>query len=240
MKILLAPAETKREGGAFPSLLNNKNLFFSCDKVIDAYENHLSHSSLDDISTWFGLKNLDECTKYKVSILNKPTKKAIERYDGVAYDAIDYPNLSENAQKFIDENVMIYSNLFGILRADDLIPDYKWKQGAILPDLNTEKYFQANLKAKLDDYLGDEVLDLSAGYYTKFYKPTASVITYKFLKDGKVVSHFAKHYRGELVKQIAQQNITNFAELMTAKFDNLTLLEIQQKGNVKTIIMQIG
>lgn len=240
MKILLAPAETKREGGAPPSLLNNKNLFFSCDKVIDAYENHLSHSSLDDISTWFGLKNLDECTKYKVSILNKPTKKAIERYDGVAYDAIDYPNLSENAQKFIDENVMIYSNLFGILRADDLIPDYKWKQGAILPDLNTEKYFQANLKAKLDDYLGDEVLDLSAGYYTKFYKPTASVITYKFLKDGKVVSHFAKHYRGELVKQIAQQNITNFAELMTAKFDNLTLLEIQQKGNVKTIIMQIG
>ena len=240
MKILLAPAETKREGGASSSLLNNKNLFFSCDKVIDAYENHLSHSSLDDISTWFGLKNLDECTKYKVSILNKPTKKAIERYDGVAYDAIDYPNLSENAQKFIDENVMIYSNLFGILRADDLIPDYKWKQGAILPDLNTEKYFQANLKAKLDDYLGDEVLDLSAGYYTKFYKPTASVITYKFLKDGKVVSHFAKHYRGELVKQIAQQNITNFAELMTAKFDNLTLLEIQQKGNVKTIIMQIG
>ncbi len=240
MKILLAPAETKREGGVSSSLLNNKNLFFSCDKVIDAYENHLSHSSLDDISTWFGLKNLDECTKYKVSILNKPTKKAIERYDGVAYDAIDYPNLSENAQKFIDENVMIYSNLFGILRADDLIPDYKWKQGAILPDLNTEKYFQANLKAKLDDYLGDEVLDLSAGYYTKFYKPTASVITYKFLKDGKVVSHFAKHYRGELVKQIAQQNITNFAELMTAKFDNLTLLEIQQKGNVKTIIMQIG
>lgn len=240
MKILLAPAETKREGGASPSLLNNKNLFFSCDKVIDAYENHLSRSSLDDISTWFGLKNLDECTKYKVSILNKPTKKAIERYDGVAYDAIDYPNLSENAQKFIDENIMIYSNLFGILRADDLIPDYKWKQGAILPDLNTEKYFQANLKAKLDDYLGDEVLDLSAGYYTKFYKPTASVITYKFLKDGKVVSHFAKHYRGELVKQIAQQNITNFAELMTAKFDNLTLLEIQQKGNVKTIIMQIG
>ena len=135
---------------------------------------------------------------------------------------------------------MIYSNLFGVVLASDHIPDYKFKQGSVLPNLNTEKYYATHLKPLLDNYLGDEVLDLSAGYYLKFYKPKANVITYKFLKDGKVVSHFAKHYRGELVKQIALNNISSFAELMNFKFHNLTLLEIQQKGNVKTIIMEIG
>jgi len=88
--------------------------------------------------------------------------------------------------------------------------------------------------------LGDEVLDLSAGYYLKFYEPSARVITYKFLKDGKVVSHFAKHYRGEVVRQIAQHQISTFSELMNCKFENLTLVEMQQKKDVKTITLAIG
>ncbi|MBI3874022.1 MAG: YaaA family protein, partial [Arcobacter sp.] len=232
MKILLAPAETKSEGGECLSLSEGKNLFFDNDEVLDIYENYLKNSSVEELSHWFGLKNLKECEKYKSSILDKPTKKAIERYDGVAFEAIDYNNLDPKAQEFIDEHVMIYSNLFGILKADSLIPDYKFKQGSVLPNLNTEKYYAKHLKEKLDKYLDDEVLDLSAGYYLKFYKPTANVITYKFLKDGKVVSHFAKHYRGELVKQIALHNISSFAELMNFKFENLTLLEMQQKKNV--------
>ncbi|MCK5294588.1 MAG: peroxide stress protein YaaA, partial [Arcobacteraceae bacterium] len=136
-------------------------------------------------------------------------------------------------------NVIIFSNLFGVLNANTLIPDYKFKQGALLPNLNTEKFYKENLKAKLDLELGDEILDLRAGYYDKFYKPTASTITYKFLKNGKVVSHWAKHYRGELVKQIALNNITNFADLMNFKFDNLELVEIQEKKNIRTIIMNI-
>jgi uncharacterized protein len=239
MKILLAPAETKREGGEYPSLNEGKNLFFDNDEVLSIYESHLLNSSVEELSHWFGIKNLKECEKYKVSILDKPTKKAIERYDGVAFEAIGYLNLDSKSQQFIDENVMIYSNLFGILKANSNIPDYKFKQTALLPTLNTEKYFAKNLKSILDDYLGDEVLDLSAGYYTKFYKPSANVITYKFLKGGKVVSHFAKHYRGELVKQIALQKISSFGELMDAKFENLSLLEIEQRGTIQTIVMDL-
>jgi len=91
----------------------------------------------------------------------------------------------------------------------------------------------------LDDVMGDEILDLSAAYYTKYYKPSSNVITYKFLKNGKVVSHWAKHYRGEMVRQIALNNIINFNDLLSHKFENLELIEIQEKKNVKTIIMEI-
>ncbi|MDX9742985.1 MAG: hypothetical protein RBT59_04140 [Arcobacteraceae bacterium] len=60
MKILLAPAETKREGGEYPSLNEGKTLFFNNDEVIDAYEEYLKNSSLEELSVWFGLKNLEE------------------------------------------------------------------------------------------------------------------------------------------------------------------------------------
>jgi len=237
VKILLAPAETKQEGGTFPPLdIDNFNLQ---KDVIMEYEKYISSCSIDELSSWFGLKNLTVCEKYKRSILNLPTLKAIKRYTGVAFEAIDYNNLPSLAQEFIDNNVYIYSNLFGILKASDLIPEYKFKQGAILPNIHNEKFYKEHLKDILNEELGDEVLDLSASYYTKYYKPSANVITYKFLKGGKVVSHWAKHYRGELLRQIALNNINSFDELLNYNFDGLELVEIIQKKNIKTIVMNI-
>jgi len=238
VKILLAPAETKKEGGVLPPL--NLNNFTLQKDVIDEYEKFISSSSIEELSSWFGLKNLTICEKYKRSILNLPTMKAIQRYTGVAFEAIQYENLTQKEQEYIDKNVVIFSNLFGSINANTLIPDYKFKQGALLPSLNTEKFYKKNLKDILDEDLKDEVLDLRAGYYDKFYKPSASTITYKFLKGGKVVSHWAKHYRGELVRQIAVNNITNFADLMNFKFEGLNLIEIQEKKNIRTVIMEIS
>ena len=237
MKILLAPAETKLEGGVLPPL-DMANFSMQKD-VIEKYEEFISYNSIEELSKWFGLKNINLCKKYKRSILNLPTMKAIQRYTGIAFEAIKYNELPLEAKSFIDENVIIFSNLFGVLEAKTPIPHYKFKQGALLPTLNTEKFYKEHLKTILDETLGYEVLDLRAGYYDKFYRPTALTITYKFLKNGKVVSHWAKHYRGELVKQIALNNITSFSELMNFKFKDLELIEIQEKNNIRIIIMNI-
>ncbi len=243
MKILLAPAETKIDGGEnLPYCEENfyfKEIFTTRDKIVKEYEKLLKNSSIEELSKWFGLKNLKECEKYSSSILTKPTMKAIIRYTGVAFDALDYNSLNYSEQKYCDENIILFSNLFGPLRASDLIPDYKFKQGAVLETVNVIKEYQKNIKDSLDNYLGDEIIDLRAGYYDKFYKPTASTITYKFLKDGKVVSHWAKHYRGLVVRELAKANIENFAELMNLEIDGLQLVEIQEKKNIKTLIMDI-
>ncbi len=243
MKILLAPAEIKLSGGegqpiskdnfSFP-LIYEKRL-----EVLEEYERFLKSSSLEELSVWFGLKKLDDVEKYSHLLKNKPTMKAINRYVGVAFEALDYTSLKQKEQKFIDENVLLFSNLFGVLKAFDLIPDYKYKQGSSLPSINVEKFYKENLKDILDEYLGDEVVDLRAGYYDKFYKPTAATITFKFLKDGKVVSHWAKHYRGLVVRAIAEQNIENFTQLMNMPIEGLNLVEIQEKKNIKMLIMNI-
>ncbi len=243
MKILLAPAETKIEGGDSPSY-TKENFFFGSysdtrDKIVKEYESFLQNSSLEELSKWFGLKNLQECEKYKQSILGKPTIKAILRYTGVAFDALDYNTLSEKEQNYCDKNIILFSNLFGPLRGDDLIPDYKFKQGAALESVDIIKEYKSVIKEPLDDYLGDEVIDLRAGFYDKFYKPSAPTITYKFLKEGKVVSHWAKFYRGRIVRELAKADIQSFAQLMNHQIEGLKLLEIQEKKNLKTLIMEI-
>ena len=244
MKILLAPAETKNSGGKQKAYCKEnfflEELFPKRDEIFQAYEKLLEESSLEELSKWFGLKKLDEVQRYKETLKQKPTMKAIQRYNGVAFDALEYSTLEKKEQEYIDENVLLFSNLFGPIRADDLIPDYKYKQGSKLPEYAVEKFFMDNFTSSLDDYLGDEIIDLRAGHYEKFYKAKkANVLTFKFLKDGKVISHWAKHYRGILLKHLAKNNIVSIADFMNSVVEGLKLVEIQEKKNVKLLIMEI-
>lgn len=244
MKILLAPAETKNSGGENkPFCKENfflEELFEKREEIFNTYEEYVSSLTIEELSKWFGLKKLEEVEKYKTSLKNKPTMKAINRYEGVAFDALDYKNLDEKTQKYIDENVLLFSNLFGPIKANDLIPDYKYKQGAKLPNINVEKFYLENFSDSLDEFVGEEVIDLRAGFYEKFYKvKKANVLAFKFIKDGKVVSHWAKFYRGKLLQEIAKNDIKNHSEFMQMQIPGLKLEEIQEKKNVKLLIMSI-
>jgi cytoplasmic iron level regulating protein YaaA (DUF328/UPF0246 family) len=244
MKILLAPAETKNKGGEEKAFCSENffldELFPKREEIFNSYVKYVSSLELDDLSKWFGLKKLDEVARYKESLNDKPCMKAIQRYNGVAFDAIEYDSLNEEAKCYIDENVLLFSNLFGPLKASDKIPDYKYKQGAKLPNLNVEKFYNENFTQSLDEYIGNEVIDLRAGFYEKFYKiKEAKVLTFKFIKDGKVVSHWAKHYRGVLLKHLASNNIASIADFMNTSIKGLKLEEIQEKKNIKLLIMNI-
>ncbi len=244
MKVLLAPAETKNEGGTqSPFCKENfkfQELFPFQEQIFNLYEKHIQTLNLEELSDWFGLKNLKEVEKYQQSLSSQPTMKAIQRYNGVAFDALDYATLPAQTQQYIDDNVILFSNLFGVLSASDYIPNYKYKQGAKLPKVIVEKYYNEKISAYLDANLGDEILDLRAGFYEKFYKPQyAKVLTFKFIKEGKVVSHWAKHYRGKLLRDIALNNIQNISEFMSLEFNDLKLVEIQEKKNVKLLILDI-
>jgi len=244
MKILLAPAETKNSGGeGKPFCKENfflEQLFEKREEIFNIYEEFIFNSSIEELSKWFGLKKLDEVERYKQSLKNKPTMKAIKRYNGVAFDALDYENLTNRSKDYIDQNVVLFSNLFGPIKAMDLIPDYKYKQSAKLPNINVERFYLENFSESLDNFVGDELIDLRAGFYEKFYKvKKAKVLTFKFIKDGKVVSHWAKFYRGKLLQEIAKNGIKNHSEFMGMQIPGLKLQEIQERKNIKLLIMSI-
>jgi cytoplasmic iron level regulating protein YaaA (DUF328/UPF0246 family) len=243
MKILLAPAETKKSGGELAPYCKDNFIFLEHfkyrDEVVKIYEEHIKNSSLQELSSWFGLKKESEVLKYKSSIYNKHTMKAIQRYSGVAFDYLEYNQLDKMAQKYCDTNVILFSNLFGAISASDLIPDYKFKQGAKLPNINVEKFYKENFSDRLDQYLGEDIIDLRATYYDKFYIPKNHYITMKFIKNGKVVSHWAKAYRGIILKHLAQKNIQTISELMDTPFPNLHINEIKKIKNQTQIVYNI-
>ena len=243
MKILLAPSETKKSGGDFPfnpNALLFKKLSHYRLKLLHSYVNVLQQGDMQALSKMFGIKKEADIHKHKKDIIHELTMKAIERYTGVAFDYLGYTDLDTSAQVYIDENVILFSNLFGPIKADDLIPEYKLKQGEPVGDIKPEKFYKEHAAHLMEDYLQEEeILDLRAGFYDKFYKPTKPYTTLKFIKDGKVVSHWAKAYRGIVLREIAKAGVTTIEDFMKLPIEGLSIHEIQTKKNKTEIAYTI-
>lgn len=244
MKILFSPSEAKtavnsnkfidRSDFIFPNLYEKR-----CE-ILKIYDDFLQKATVEKISKLFGVKNLIDEPSLRESLFKKGAVKAILRYDGVAYKHLDYRSLDSAAQEFIDKNTLIFSNLFGPVLATDALPEYKLKQGERIDGLNLEEFYRQNFSGEIDGWLGDDdILDLRAEFYEKFYRIRKPFATLKFLKNGKVVSHYAKAYRGIVLRQVAQNGVKNFDELCKMDIENLRLIDVKKTGPKSEFLVQI-
>jgi len=245
MKILLAPSETKKSGGAeqftVESLLFSEELAGRRSELLRLYDKILQRGDISILRKMFGLKKESDIDYYRKDLFSAPAMKAIERYTGVAFDYLDYPELDRKAQEYVDSHVILFSNLFGPIRADDKIPEYRLKQGERVGDLRVEKYYREYTAELMENYLRDEeILDLRAGFYDKFYKPEKPYTALKFIKNGKVVSHWAKACRGIVLREIARSGVESLDEFLKLPIPNLSILEIQHRRNRNEIIYEIA
>jgi len=245
MKILFSPSETKSDVANNKPIDENsfccKNLFDKRFKVIEKYQQILDAKNIENLKKIFGIKDEDKCLELSdINIKSSLTCKAIQRYTGVAYEYLKYNELPKIPQKYIDNNLVIFSNLFGPVFAMDLIPVYKLKQGSSLGNFKTEKFYKENFSDCLDKILEDEfIIDLRAGFYEKFYKISSPYVAMKFIKNKKVVSHWAKAYRGIVLRNLALKNVKNFEEFKNLQIENLKIAEIQEKGLKKEFVYEI-
>jgi len=245
MTILFAPSEGKKSSGTLPPIDKDAfcfpNLYSYREEVIEKYNSFLLNASNEELKKLFGVKDEKLIEHYKTDIFTLNTMKAIERYDGVAYTYLDYENLSEKAQQYIDDNLIIFSNLFGPICAKDRVPEYKLKQAEKIGEFAPEKFYKEHFSSELDTYLetNGPIIDLRAGFYEKFYKIKLNYITMKFLKNGKTVSHWAKAYRGIILKEMAKQSIIDEDTLIAMDIKGLCIVEIKQIKNKKEIVYEI-
>jgi hypothetical protein len=59
------------------------------------------------------------------NVRRSPTMRALERYTGVLYDALDAATLDEGGWEAAARSVVVHSALFGPVRAADMIPAYR-------------------------------------------------------------------------------------------------------------------
>lgn len=215
--LLLAPAEGKAVGGhilpdVHPFEGSLPNLKAARETVWLALRQAIAHGKgLDKI---FDLKgaNLGGAIEDNESLLTAPVCPALDRYrTGVMYNAIGFENLPHEAQCRFLTQTFIFSGLFGVLRPDDLIPRYKLKIEAVLPQIGKlAAFWKPILGAFLAEVLKDQVVWnlLPAAHEAAWenHETYQRMVYVDFVqvKNGvrKTVSHGVKPLRGELVRHL--------------------------------------
>lgn len=245
MKILFSPSEAKSTFYDSPNV--NKSSFFMPDlfedrlNVLNKFNQFLEKANIIDLQKLFGLKDEAACYNLRKSdILNSSTCRAINRYTGVAFEYLDFDSLHVEKKEFLLNNLVIFSNLFGPILAKDKVPMYKFKQGSSIGDFKPEKFYKENFSSRLDTLFNDElIIDLRAGFYEKFYTIKKSYITMKFIKNGKVVSHWAKAYRGKVLRQLAEYQPNTIEEFENINFIGLELIKVLETKLKKEYVFNI-
>ncbi len=218
MLIVLPPSETKSFGGDHPPLDWDSLSFPELNSVRKQIAADLV--ALDDPFAVLGISDkLAAEAEANQELLTSPTTSAILRYIGVLYDALSANTLPDEALR----RLAIGSALFGVVRAGDLIPHYRLSGGTKLPTRSsatpTLKSRWGGLITEVLSSADDLVVDLRSGTYQQLgrLKTAITVRVESVQPDGsrKVVSHFNKHYKGELARVLAlsEQDPTSIDEI---------------------------
>ena len=102
-----------------------------------------------------------------------PTKPALDRYAGVVFAALDVASLTAAARRRAEEQVLVFSALWGVVRGSDLVPDYRVPASGTVPGLGgVTTHWRGPLAAALPGLVADDpVLDLRSGDYAAMWRP---------------------------------------------------------------------
>lgn len=240
MKVLFSPSEAKGFPTSAPSgALELRFGGVQRHKVLKEYEKIMREGSEAEILRLWGQKELNlEALARCQNLYTSPREKAIRLYEGVAYRALDFDSLTPSAQAWVEESVVIFSNLLGVVGANEAIPYYRLKQGCGFEGFETRGYLQRFSK-DLERFLGgDEVMDLRAEYYQGSFVPKNLTHRPIFYRGGKKVSHYAKYYRGRLLRALAQGG-GEFSEDIL-KSEGVLLKGIATRANLRLMEFEVA
>lgn len=215
MLVILPPSETKSDGGAGAPLDLDRLGFPELNPVRRRLAGALVDLAADleasQRALGLGRTQLAEVDR-NADLWESPTRPAVERYTGVLYDALDYPGLSRAAKAKAADRLLIGSALFGVVRAGDPIPAYRLSGGSRLPGFGTLASVWKPALSPALEAVDDFVLDLRSGAYLSLGPVrgavTATVVTEAPDGSRKVVSHFNKHYKGLIARDLVRTRAT--------------------------------
>lgn len=209
MLILLPPSETKREGGVDGTRLALRELSFpELGAVRRTALSALEELSRDPAAAASALKlgaTQAHETERNRRIRRSPVLPALERYDGVLYDALDVGTLPPAALGFAHEHVAIASALFGLTRALDAIPAYRLSADSRLPGVPLKKLWAPAVSAAVKQERG-LLLDLRSEAYAALgpMPDREDAVFVRVVSDEggrkRALNHFNKAGKGRLVR----------------------------------------
>lgn len=185
--------------------------------------------ALMDISEPLARLNCDRFAAFKAKPSPDMVKAAAFCFDGDTYAGLEAKTLDEDALLWAQDHLRILSGLYGLLRPLDLIQPYRLEMGSKLanpkgPDLYA---FWGKRIAKALNEAGaaagtDTLVNCASNEYFHAVDRKAlklRVVTPTFLEvkggEAKIFSFFAKKARGAMARFIAENRLTDPADLLS-------------------------
>lgn len=222
---LLPPSEWKNNNAS----AEKESLSFSFKKPFEIIKN----TTEKDLKCTG--KRYEEAKKFNQNIENTTEfLPAISRYSGVMYSAIDFENMSERWQNFFEKYFLIFSGLYGILRPKDMIANYKLP----IETKGLYDFWGTKIVEKIQEINPEYIVNLLPISYAKLIgigtkklgeNPLGNtkIININFLKpDGKKISHGVKKIKWAWIKNICEQNITDYRDFWGEIVENENVIEV--------------
>jgi cytoplasmic iron level regulating protein YaaA (DUF328/UPF0246 family) len=213
--VLLPPSEGKATAGrrrqpvdlgtlSWPELSSARTQVLSC--LADV-------SSRPDALQLLGVgPSLAPDVQRNTRLLTEPALPASELYTGVLYEALGLHDLPAAARRRAGRWLVVVSALWGALRPGDRVPPYRLSMGTSLPGVGPlAGFWRGHLAEPLHGAAGTGlVVDCRSSTYQAAWSPNALVaartVAVRVLREDAgrrtVVSHMAKHTRGEVVRHL--------------------------------------
>lgn len=237
LTVLLSPADRKQPGGNpfAPDMFDYRtsgtfNYFDDLNperrELIDTLQEVIEDEDEDTLSDLFGLEGyeLEEAVRVNSEIYDAPLMSALDRYSpGIMYAAMDFANLPTGAQRRLLENGVILSGLFGLLRPDDLIPNYQLGMDVSIPDIGpVADYWRPVVSPILNDslegrWVWDLLPEVHRAAWTDEHTYEARVeVTFEREEDGErvpITGEDLEVQRGQFVNFIVQETAEEMEDL---------------------------
>ena len=231
MKIIFSPSKEMREENIF----ENKKIEFTEFKFKDKTNilmSVLKEKSIDEIKNIMKLKGELLNKTYKNIQNHKKLKNvpAISMYYGVSFKELNLEDYSEKSLKYLKNNLLILSALYGVLLAFDLVKKYRLDMTMSIIDKGLYNFWKKDINDYISNILNkDEVLlNLASGEFSKVIdnkKISMINIDFKEEKDGayKSVSTYSKKARGQFLNYLVKNQIANLEDIKKIKLDGYSL-----------------
>ena len=231
MKIIFSPSKEMREENIF----KNKKIEFTESKFKD------KTNILIDILKEKSISEIENIMKLKGELLNKTYKDvqdydklkfipAISMYYGVSFKELNLEDYSEKSLKYLKNNLLILSALYGVSLAFDLLKKYRLDMTMSIIDKGLYNFWKKDINDYISNILSkDEVLlNLASGEFSKMIdnkKISMINIDFKEEKDGayKSVSTYSKKARGQFLNYLVKNQIDNLEDIKKIKLEGYSL-----------------
>ena len=231
MKIIFSPSKEMREENIF----ENKKIEFTESKFKD------KTNILIGILKEKLLSEIENIMKLKGELLNKTYKDiqdydklkfipAISMYYGVSFKELNLEDYSEKSLKYLKNNLLILSALYGTSSVFDLVKKYRLDMTMSIIDKGLYNFWKKDINDYISNILSkDEVLlNLASGEFSKLIdnkKISMINIDFKEEKDGayKSVSTYSKKARGQFLNYLVKNQIDNLEDIKRIKLDGYSL-----------------